>query len=62
MSNDIFPVSDEWADRAYINDERYAALYEASIKDPDTFWREEASRLDWMKPFTRSEYFSIFMF
>ena len=53
MSNEIFPVSDEWAARAYINDERYDALYEASIKDPDTFWRAEASRLDWMKPFTK---------
>jgi len=53
MSNEIFPVSDEWAARAYINDERYAALYEASIRDPETFWRAEASRLNWMKPFTR---------
>ncbi|MFZ3032817.1 MAG: acetate--CoA ligase [Parvibaculum sp.] len=53
MSNEIFPVSDEWAARAYVNDERYSALYEASIKDPDTFWRAEASRLDWMKPFTK---------
>jgi len=53
MSTELFPVSADWAARAYINDERYAALYDASIKDPETFWRAEASRLDWMKPFTK---------
>lgn len=53
MSNEIFPVSEEWAGRAYIDEERYTALYEASIKDPETFWRAEASRIDWMKPFTK---------
>ena len=53
MSNEIFPVSEEWAGRAYIDEERYAALYDASIKDPETFWRAEASRIDWMKPFTK---------
>ena len=53
MSNEIFPVSEEWAGRAYIDEERYTALYDASIKDPETFWRVEASRIDWMKPFTK---------
>ncbi|MGB3809550.1 MAG: acetate--CoA ligase [Parvibaculum sp.] len=53
MSNELFPVSSEWAARAIIDDVRYAALYEASVKDPNTFWREEATRLDWIKPFTR---------
>jgi acetyl-CoA synthetase len=52
MSNDLFPVSEDWKARAIIDDVRYAALYEASIKDPNTFWREEATRIDWMKPFT----------
>ena len=23
------------------------------LKDPDGFWRKEAARLDWMKPFTK---------
>ncbi|MCE9648009.1 MAG: acetate--CoA ligase [Parvibaculum sp.] len=53
MSNDLFPVSEDWKARAIIDDVRYAALYEASLKDPDTFWREEATRIDWLKPFTR---------
>ena len=51
--NELFPVSEDWAGRAIIDAERYQALYDASIKDPDTFWRQEAQRIDWMKPFTR---------
>ncbi|HEY4343967.1 MAG TPA: acetate--CoA ligase [Parvibaculum sp.] len=53
MSNDLFPVSADWKARAIIDDVRYAALYEASLRDPDTFWREEATRIDWIKPFTK---------
>jgi acetyl-CoA synthetase len=53
MSNELFPVSDEWKNRAIIDEARYTALYEASIKDPETFWREEAQRIDWIKPFTK---------
>ncbi|MDR3498456.1 MAG: AMP-binding protein, partial [Parvibaculum sp.] len=52
-ANEIFPVTSEWAGRAFIDETRYKALYEASLADPDTFWRAEASRIDWMKPFTK---------
>ncbi|HUD53209.1 acetate--CoA ligase, partial [Parvibaculum sp.] len=53
MTNELFPVSDDWAARAHIDAARYKALYEASLRDPETFWREEATRIDWMKPFTK---------
>lgn len=53
MSNELFPVSDDWKSRAIIDETRYNALYGASIKDPDTFWREEAQRIDWITPFTK---------
>lgn len=33
--------------------ENYAEQYERSIDDPEGFWRAEAARLDWMKPFTK---------
>ena len=29
----------------------YAPLYDQSMTDPDTFWSEAASELDWYKPF-----------
>ena len=53
MAERVYPVSDAWREHAYIDDEGYRALYEASVRDPEGFWREQASRLDWMTPFTK---------
>jgi len=53
MAERVYPVSDAWREHAYIDDEGYRALYEASVRDPEGFWREQASRLDWITPFTK---------
>jgi acetyl-CoA synthetase len=54
MSESLYPVSPEWAQRAYIDAAKYRELYDRSIKDPDGFWGEEArARLAWIKPFTK---------
>ena len=58
MSEKIYPVPEELAAKAWINQERYEELYRASVEDPERFWREQAARLDWMRPFTVA---SIFM-
>ncbi|HML91554.1 acetate--CoA ligase [Methyloceanibacter sp.] len=50
---DPVEVSDAWRKRAFIDNEKYTALYKESIEDPDTFWRREGQRLDWIKPYTR---------
>ncbi len=42
-----FPVSAQWNKNAWINKEKYTKMYEASLKDPDAFWAEAASRLTW---------------
>jgi acetyl-CoA synthetase len=52
MGEAIYPVPQDWADTALVNDARYQEMYRASIEDPDAFWRAEAQRLDWIKPFT----------
>ncbi|MBT2188598.1 acetate--CoA ligase [Sphingobium nicotianae] len=52
MSQSIYPVSAEWRDRAYVNAAQYADMYARSISDPDSFWRDQAQRIDWMTPFT----------
>ena len=44
------PVPAEWAARALINAESYAAKSERAIADPEAFWREETARIDWIKP------------
>jgi acetyl-CoA synthetase len=49
----VHPVPEEWAEKAIINAARYEAKYRASVDNPDAFWREEAKRLDWIKPFTK---------
>jgi acetyl-CoA synthetase len=36
-----------------LDDAGYRAKYEASLKDPDAFWAEEAKRIHWFKPPTR---------
>ena len=54
MSQNVYPVPAEWRDRAIINADRYAALYEEAARDPETFWKREAKRLDWITPPTRA--------
>jgi acetyl-CoA synthetase len=51
LSN-IHPVPPEWAARAYVDKAGYEARYRSSIETPEAFWREEAARLDWIKPWT----------
>ena len=49
----VYPVQPEFAAKAHVNAEKYAAMYAASIADPDAFWREHGKRLQWIKPYTR---------
>lgn len=54
MSNDqIFPVSAEVANSAWIDNDTYLEMYQASVNDPDAFWGENGKRIDWMKPYTK---------
>jgi acetyl-CoA synthetase len=53
MSEQVYEVPAEWIKRAYVDDAKYLAMYERSIKDPDGFWGEEARRIDWFTPFTK---------
>ncbi len=38
---------------AHIDADKYTAMYEASISDPEAFWGEQGKRLDWIKPYTK---------
>ncbi len=53
MSETVYDVSAEWQKRAHVDNAAYLAKYEASVKDPDGFWREEGKRIDWFKPYTK---------
>jgi len=47
--NRTFPPSAEAIKRAYINAAQYQQMYERSVKEPDKFWLEQCSALDWYK-------------
>nr|WP_166174901.1 acetate--CoA ligase [Altererythrobacter segetis] len=49
----VHPVPREWAENALIDADTYAEKYRRSVEDPDGFWREEARRIDWIRPFTQ---------
>ena len=53
MSDTLIPVSKDWRERALIDRAKYEAMYAQSVNDPDGFWREQAKRIDWIKPFTK---------
>jgi acetyl-CoA synthetase len=53
MSEQVYEVPAEWSQRAYVDNAKYLAMYERSIKDPDGFWSEHGRCIDWFKPFTR---------
>jgi acetyl-CoA synthetase len=48
----LYPVSEDWASRAFIDKAKYEEMYRRSIDDPDGFWGENGKRLDWIKPFS----------
>jgi|TARA_Y100000590_G_scaffold441415_6_gene568072 acetyl-CoA synthetase len=53
MSRDKFPVTEFWAERAWVDDEEYTKMYNHSIEDPVNFWNEQGKRIDWIKPYTQ---------
>ncbi|RMS15506.1 Acetyl-CoA synthetase [Pseudomonas coronafaciens pv. coronafaciens] len=48
----LYPVRPEVAATTLTDEATYKAMYQQSVVNPDGFWREQAQRLDWIKPFT----------
>jgi len=55
MSDDnrFFPVREDFAKSAWIDNAKYLKMYEESVKDPEAFWGEQGKRIDWIKPYTK---------
>ncbi|SDH10703.1 acetate--CoA ligase [Roseospirillum parvum] len=49
----LYPVSEETAKAAWVDNAKYLEMYEKSVSDPEGFWAEHGKRIDWMKPFTQ---------
>ncbi len=46
------PVSQSIAQKAHVSAQKYDEMYKRSIEDTEAFWRDEAQRIDWIKPFS----------
>ena len=44
MSDKVYNVPAEWASRAFIDNEKYLAMYKRSVEDPHQFWGEAGKR------------------
>ena len=52
--NRVFPPPAEFAAKAHISSlEQYETLYKQSVEDPETFWADAASNLDWFAPWSQ---------
>lgn len=47
----VYPVPEFASSTTLISGEQYKAMYQHSIKNPDSFWAEQAKIIDWMQPF-----------
>jgi acetyl-CoA synthetase len=46
-------VPEAIAREAWIDSDKYRAMYQQSIDDPEKFWGEQGKRLDWIKPYSK---------
>ncbi len=53
MSEKIYPVSEAWASRGYVNADKYESLYKSSVTDNEGFWGAHGQRIDWFKNYTK---------
>lgn len=49
----IFPVPEQVAKRAWIDEKRYFQMYEESLSDPDKFWGEQGKNIHWFTPYSK---------
>ncbi len=53
MSEIVLPVPSQFAAQARIDKDKYSAMYQRSIEEPEAFWAEAAERLTWFKRWNR---------
>jgi acetyl-CoA synthetase len=43
VSQDSYPIPDEFLKHAHITEQRYRGMYRRSVEDPEGFWTEQAT-------------------
>jgi acetyl-CoA synthetase len=51
--NTLFPVPDEVAKSAWVDNDKYLEMYKQSVADPEAFWAQQGKRINWIKPYTK---------
>ncbi len=51
--NELFPVPEAVAKRAWADSKKYQEMYRRSVDDPEGFWAEHGKRIDWFKPYSK---------
>ncbi|MFD2204993.1 acetate--CoA ligase [Kiloniella antarctica] len=49
----VFPVPEELAAKAWVDEPRYLEMYQKSVDNPEEFWTEHGKSIHWFKPFTK---------
>ena len=49
----VVPVPETMAESAWVDGDKYLAMYQDSVKNPTGFWREHGQRIDWIKPYSK---------
>lgn len=49
MSVNLYPVPTNLTTGTHFTEADYQSMYNASVKDPDAFWRSQVEELDWFK-------------
>ncbi|QOR37812.1 acetate--CoA ligase [Billgrantia diversa] len=57
--HNVHPVRDDFAANAWIDRDKYQAMYKQSVDDPEGFWAEQAKRIDWFKAPTKIKHTSF---
>ena len=51
----VYPVRDSIAAKAWADKDKYAAMYQQSMDDPEGFWGEQANASTGLKPPAKSK-------
>ena len=53
MTKELFKPAKKTVSSSLINNEDYQKMYKLSVEQPEIFWREQAEKLEWIKPFAK---------
>lgn len=49
----LYPVPEQVAANSLVDNEKYQAMYQESINDPEAFWAKHGKRINWITPYTK---------